>query len=491
MADAALILDPQDQVLECNAAAEARYSKPRAQLLGLSYSQLTDTPGSAAVPSQAVAALARDGHWSGLLEAPEQEGGILVHVSLVRLVDGRGRALGVLRSECTRRSQPPGAGHPNERLLPAARSRPLAGIDAERMAAIIAAQMMMACLELDPVTVLTAICEQAQKLTAADGACIALRPDIDEVFRPAPGPPLKRHAPPANSLRAAVISGGQRLVCQDSVSRSCPAAEPCHPASSQSLVVAPLERGGDALGVLTVYRGAANAFSEADRDALHMLSGSFGAALSHACQLALVSRQALTDSLTGLANRAGALRHLQQALARQAHQGGQVGVIFLDLDHFKNVNDVFGHAAGDQVLVAVAQKLRTAIRRSDLAARYGGDEFLIICEQLPPHDEIAVLADRLLTIVPGSYATQPATSPGRPSGPISPARQVVRIGASIGVAVAVAPIPAQALLRAADEAMYDAKENGGNCHVHRYLRAAPAHRPTPAAMGDSDRDGQC
>ncbi|WP_187172786.1 diguanylate cyclase domain-containing protein, partial [Enterococcus faecium] len=91
-----------------------------------------------------------------------------------------------------------------------------------------------------------------------------------------------------------------------------------------------------------------------------------------------LSRQALHDSLTGLPNRAYFEQHLQARLAEARRAGTSVALLFLDNDHFKSVNDRHGHAAGDALLVAVAQRLRAQLRESDLVARLGGDEFAIV-----------------------------------------------------------------------------------------------------------------
>ena len=93
-----------------------------------------------------------------------------------------------------------------------------------------------------------------------------------------------------------------------------------------------------------------------------------------------LSRQAVHDSLTGLPNRALLADRLTQALAGAARRDAPVSVLFLDLDQFKTVNDANGHLIGDELLVKVAARLGTAIRPSDTLARFGGDEFVVVCE---------------------------------------------------------------------------------------------------------------
>ncbi len=175
-------------------------------------------------------------------------------------------------------------------------------------------------------------------------------------------------------------------------------------------------------------------------------------------------------------------------MIRQARQHGHLAVIFIDLDHFKPVNDTYGHHAGDQLLTAVAANLRSSVRSTDLPSRYGGDEFLVICEGLTEPEDTTILAQRLLAKLPGTYtlpadSSRPATSMSHRPSSTSPndvqprtgdesRPVVVNIGASIGIAVVTGAVQAGALLRAADEAMYAAKQAGGNCHRIRIV-------PTP------------
>ena len=108
-----------------------------------------------------------------------------------------------------------------------------------------------------------------------------------------------------------------------------------------------------------------------------------------------VRHRALHDPLTGLPNRALALDRLEGALARRRRDGRAVAVLLLDLDQFKLVNDSLGHAAGDDLLVAMAPRLHDAVRPSDTVARLGGDEFLVVCEQLDGAREAIRVAERV------------------------------------------------------------------------------------------------
>ena len=158
-------------------------------------------------------------------------------------------------------------------------------------------------------------------------------------------------------------------------------------------------------------------------------------------------RRAITDPLTGLANRRLLIDHLDLALAGCRRTGRSVAVLFLDLDHFKAVNDDLGHAAGDRVLIEVASRVRRAVRPSDTAARIGGDEFAVVCADLASLDEAAAIAFRIFTAL---------------ETPVDLEVQSMVVTASIGVAAgSVGEIDADTLLAQADAAMYLAKANGG------------------------------
>jgi diguanylate cyclase (GGDEF)-like protein len=157
----------------------------------------------------------------------------------------------------------------------------------------------------------------------------------------------------------------------------------------------------------------------------------------------VLSHRSLHDGLTGLPNRTLFLDRAEVALARVAREPGLVAVLFLDLDGFKEVNDRLGHEAGDRLLVEVAARLQSSIRATDTAARFGGDEFLVLCEDLHEDDQVEQLAERLRRLLAEPYVMEDG---------------VVRVTAAIGSAATDDPsMRPEALIRAADEAMLRAK----------------------------------
>lgn len=160
-----------------------------------------------------------------------------------------------------------------------------------------------------------------------------------------------------------------------------------------------------------------------------------------------LSHQAAHDPLTGLANRAQAMRLVSGALGRAQRSGAVVGLLFVDLDGFKQVNDTLGHQAGDEVLCTVAERMQDAVRAGDVVARLGGDEFLVLLEPLDEQPSAMTVAERIIAVIAEPMVLH--------SG------HQARIGASVGLAISQdAGTDADRLVQEADLAVYRAKAAG-------------------------------
>jgi diguanylate cyclase (GGDEF)-like protein/PAS domain S-box-containing protein len=202
-------------------------------------------------------------------------------------------------------------------------------------------------------------------------------------------------------------------------------------------------------GVLDVHSTEPNRFSAKDVPFVQAAANVLADAIErHAADKALRYR-VLHDSLTGLPNRLSFVDSLGEALGRAAISGSPVGILFLDLDHFKLINDSLGHHAGDALLRAVAPRLRAHLRPGDVVARFGGDEFGILIDRLADEGEAIVIADRVAAAFAHPFSLDGVDH---------------FVTASIGVAVSRASeertVNAELLIRDADAAMYRAKEGG-------------------------------
>jgi diguanylate cyclase (GGDEF)-like protein/PAS domain S-box-containing protein len=154
---------------------------------------------------------------------------------------------------------------------------------------------------------------------------------------------------------------------------------------------------------------------------------------------------ARVDSLTGLANRRQFDERLALTLSRSRRQGLAIALMYMDIDHFKQVNDRYGHAAGDEVLRSFGQRLSACVRVGDLVARLGGDEFVVLIEDAAAPADAETIARKLIATMTARIATGAAN---------------IRVTTSIGIAFCAGPAAAQVLMSAADAALYAAKKAG-------------------------------
>ncbi len=165
----------------------------------------------------------------------------------------------------------------------------------------------------------------------------------------------------------------------------------------------------------------------------------------------VLKKQAWSDALTGLANRTHLEILMEDAIRRSRRSGKSLAVCFLDLDGFKPVNDRLGHAFGDRILVEVAQRLQSTVRSGDTVARMGGDEFVLLLENIDRESTCEILVARILESIARPFEA--------PDG-------LLTLTASIGVTLFPEDLsPSDVLLRHADHALYQAKETGRNCFV--------------------------
>ena len=249
-----------------------------------------------------------------------------------------------------------------------------------------------------------------------------------------------------------ILAPGQPLVVPDATRDERFRDNPfvTGPAALRAYLGVPLVNPeGHALGSLCVFDNKSRTFETSEVGTLQTLARAVTANLELRRALRHTREAALTDPLTGLPNRRATMTALAESLAA----GGAVAVIAIDLDHFKEANDSEGHAAGDALLQAAAQRLREAVRPSDMVGRIGGDEFVLLLPEPGGHAAVCEIASRASAAL---------------HRPVPFGSRLLRLGATLGVALAPEDVPADAapeeragiVLRIADEALIRAKQGG-------------------------------
>jgi len=216
----------------------------------------------------------------------------------------------------------------------------------------------------------------------------------------------------------------------------------------ESLLVLPLVAREEPIGTLIVAARAPGAFVTSVRETLQALANQLAVAMANARAVRQLEEMATTDGLTGCLNKRAFLDELEQKLMAAQRFGRKLSVIVTDLDHFKAVNDTYGHAAGDRVLQELGRVLRRVKRETDLVARFGGEEFCVLCEETDAHGA-RLLAERVREEL---ESTEVVTE----LGPL-------KVTASLGVATFPDHASTAAdLFMQGDKALYEAKNSGRN-----------------------------
>ena len=219
----------------------------------------------------------------------------------------------------------------------------------------------------------------------------------------------------------------------------------------------PLRQGSKRLGALDLYRDTpgrlsieemATAQTLADVTSAYLVNAQGRADLEDAS--ARSHERSVHDALTGLPNRILLLERIEHAIVRSGRSRKVVAVLFIDLDDFKKVNDAHGHQVGDELLLAVAERIAVALRPGDTLSRLSGDEFVVLCEELDEVVQVEIIASRIVDVLAKPFSLSVAE---------------VFVSASVGIAFAgqTNHDPEQ-LLHAADVAMYQVKRSGGANH---------------------------
>lgn len=314
---------------------------------------------------------------------------------------------------------------------------------------IIKVQTEIVQMGLDLGGVMAVVAQHAQRLTNAAGAVVELAEGEEMVYRAATGTAaselglrLKRQG----SLSGLCVAEGQPLRCDDAETDERVDREACRRVGLRSMIVVPLKHAEVVVvGVLKVFAPNPHAFSAADIQILEIMSDLIAAAMFHAVRYEAneLFYQATHDTLTGLANRALFFDRLRQRLAHARRHSDRFGVLMLDLDGLKQINDRLGHRAGDATLREFAARIQKALRQADTVARLGGDEFAILLFHVRDADEAALASQRFDQLIRQPFQFEMHTP---------------NLAASIGTAIFPEDgTEIEVILEKADQAMYGVK----------------------------------
>lgn len=264
---------------------------------------------------------------------------------------------------------------------------------------IIRIQTEIAKLGLDLGGVMSFVVQQTLSLLHADGAAIELAEGEDMVYRATAGIAksylglrLKRES----SLSGLSVQMNEVLNCDDSELDPRVDREACRKVGLRSMIVIPLNHKGATVGVLKVMSGQPNHFSDDDVKLLELLSELVAAAMFYSTKYDNddLYYRATHDALTGLANRSVFMDRLRSVVSHSQRHPNPVGVLMIDMDGLKQINDTYGHRIGDAVIQEFSRRIKTSTRLSDTVARLGGDEFGVILSPIELPDGISAAVDR-------------------------------------------------------------------------------------------------
>ena len=225
-----------------------------------------------------------------------------------------------------------------------------------------------------------------------------------------------------NSLSGLCIEQKTTLYCRDSEHDARVDRAACRRVGLRSMAVVPLIHCDEGVGVLKIYSDRVDAFKEEDLHILSLMSELIAAAMYHATRYGAkeLYKLATQDSLTGLANRALFVDFLRQGIEKARQNNKVLGILMIDMDGLKPINDQFGHRIGDAALKEIAQRILSETRQDDLVARLGGDEFAVILTNIANHELAKAAMNRIAESCGLPFAFEQVS---------------LKIGASIGLAL--------------------------------------------------------
>lgn len=270
----------------------------------------------------------------------------------------------------------------------------------DKLLEIIKLQTEVAQQGMDIGNIMNIVVQRSQTITEAEGACVELIEKNELVYSAAAGIAerfLGLRLEMANSLSGECIEKRTPLISQDIESDERVNKEACRQIGINSMIVMPLISNNEVVGVLKVLSAHSNHFKTEDIEILELMSGLIAAEMFNAMKNdeSELLYKATHDSLTGISNRALFYDRLRQKLSHALRNHEEFGIISLDMDGLKEINDYYGHRAGDAAIKEIASRMIQVLSKEDTVARLGGDEFGIIVANVAHREDIISLIHRL------------------------------------------------------------------------------------------------
>lgn len=330
--------------------------------------------------------------------------------------------------------------------------------------------------------------EQIQQLTHASGTAIEFIEENSFVCRAATGS-MEKYADQRQDKNTGVsglcITTHQIFRSNDIQNDALIHSDEMHEMNARSLVVAPLFYEGNPVGVIKIASDQTNAFSDIDIQSIRVISGLINSAIGlhtmheRATSLEKEKSHAIDnlkkmekkfkhasqhDALTGLPNRTLFNEYLRMQLAKAKRKKTLLVLMYLDIDHFKNIIETMGHSIGDKLLSVFAKRLKQCTRSSDIVARFGGDEFTLLIDDMKDMNEAVVIADKILQAVRQPFQLN---------------NKSINLTASIGITfMKDKDISTDDFIKQADQALYVCKNSGRNNFYifdNELLQEQPTH----------------
>ncbi len=318
----------------------------------------------------------------------------------------------------------------------------------DQLLQIIRIQTEIAKLGLGLADIMDFVVAQTPALIGADGAAVELAEGDDMVYRAATGiaqGQIGLRLKIDGSLSGLCVRSGEILDCPDSELDTRVDREACRQVGLRSMLLVPLQHKGVTVGVLKALAVQPNKFSQVDLRLLGMLSEVIGAAMYNSVRYDIdeLFHKATHDSMTGLANRALFMDRLRNSVSQGERENRPVGVLIIDMDGLKQINDTYGHRVGDAVIIEFASRIKDGTRSSDTVARLGGDEFGVLLAPLQSPADVDKAISRIDREIQAPFAFED---------------NEYALRASIGAAVSsVDGVALEELLEVADQRMYAVK----------------------------------